>query len=78
MHTDITCASMNRRACVCTSCVSLYKILFHFKAVLWESMILSLLPSHLPYPITILLHHHCAIYAPPPTILFMIYTIQYW
>ena len=36
--------------------VSLYKILFHFKAFLWESMILSLLPSHLqtlPYYNTI-------------------------
>jgi len=36
--------------------VSLYKIVFRFKAFLWESMILSLLPSHLqtlPYHNTI-------------------------
>jgi len=46
--------------------VSLYTILFHFKDFMWESMILSLLPPTCkPYHITILLHHHCAIYAPP-------------
>jgi len=49
--------------------VSLYKILFHFKALLWESIIV-LPPPHptcKAYPAAILLHDHCAIYAPPPT-----------
>jgi len=43
-----------------------YKILSHFKAVLWESLILVLPPSICEaYPIAILLHAHCATYAPP-------------
>jgi len=47
--------------------LGLYKILFRFKAVLWESL-------HPPfickaYPITILLHDHWAIYALLPTLL---------
>ena len=48
--------------------LSLYKILFHFKALLWESITLLLSsPTCKAYPIAILLHDHCAIYAPPPT-----------
>ena len=48
--------------------LSLYKILFRFKALLWESIILVLPPSTCKaYPIAILLHDHCAIYALPPT-----------
>ena len=44
----------------------LYKILFHFKALLWESTILLVPPSTCKaYPIAILLHEHCATYAPP-------------
>ena len=42
--------------------------MFHFKALLWESIILLLPhPSCKAYPIAILLHDHCGIYAPPPT-----------
>ena len=48
--------------------VSLNKILFYFKALVWESIILVLPPpTYKAYPIAILLHAHCAIYAPPPT-----------
>jgi len=48
--------------------VNLYKILFHFKALLWESIILCMPPATCKvYPIAILLHNHCTIYAPPPT-----------
>ena len=60
---------------------SLYKILFHFETLLWESIIF-LLPPPLTckaHPIAIRLHDHCAIYAPPPTTpLCMPYTIHYW
>jgi len=46
---------------------SLHKILFYSKALLWESVIpLWPPPACKPYPIAILLHAHCAIYAPPP------------
>jgi len=48
--------------------VSLYKILFHFTALVWESIILVLLPPTCKaYPIAILLHDYCAIYDPSPT-----------
>ena len=49
--------------------VSLYKILFQFKAVVRESIILLLPPPPTcnAYPIAILMHGHCAIYASPPT-----------
>ena len=48
--------------------LSPYKILFHFKALLWESIILSLPPSSCnAYPIAILLHGFCTIDAPQPT-----------
>jgi len=51
--------------------VSLYKILFHFKALLWESIILLMPPPTCKtYLIAILLQDHCAIYAPPPTLPF--------
>jgi len=46
----------------------LNKILFHFKALLWQSIILLLPPpTYKAYPIAILLHDHCAIHARPPT-----------
>jgi len=46
--------------------VSLHKILFHFKALLWESIVRLLFPPTCKaYPIAIRLHDHCAIYAPP-------------
>ena len=42
--------------------VSLYKILFHFKALLWESIIrLPPPPTCKAYPIALQLHDHCAI-----------------
>jgi len=48
--------------------LSRYKILFHFKASMWESIILVLPPlSCNAYPRAILLHAFCAIYAPQPT-----------
>jgi len=47
--------------------VSFYKILFHFKASLWESIILLSPPTCKAYTIAILLHSYCAMYAPPPT-----------
>jgi len=48
--------------------ISLYKILFHFKALLWEAIIPLLPPStYEAYPSALLWHDHCAIYAPPPT-----------
>jgi len=48
--------------------VGLYKILFHFKASLWQSIILLLPPPPTKaYPIAILLHDHCAIHARPLT-----------
>ena len=48
--------------------ISLHKILLYFKALLWESVILVLPPPTCKaYPISILLHDHCAIYAPPRT-----------
>jgi len=54
---------------------SLNKILFHLKALLWEGVnhpYSSVARLHLrstckAYPIAILLHDHCAIYAPPAT-----------
>ena len=61
--------------------VSLYKILFHFKALLWKSIILLLpLPPHLqslPYCSTIARPLRNT---PPPhrTLLCMPCTIQYW
>jgi len=46
--------------------LSLYKILFYFKASVWESILLLFPhPACKAYPIAILLHGHCAIYAPP-------------
>jgi len=63
------------------SAVSLYKILFHFKALLWESIILLLPPPHnlqRPSP----LQYYCMLFAQytppnrPP--LCMPYTIHYW
>jgi len=46
--------------------LSLYKILLHVKTLLWESIILLLPPPPCKaYPIAILLHDYCAIYAPP-------------
>jgi len=49
--------------------VGLYKMLFHFKALLWSRIILLLPPPPTcnAYPIAIPLHDHCAIYALPPT-----------
>ena len=48
--------------------VSLYKILFYFKTLLWESIIhLPSFPTYKAFPIAILLHNHCATYAAPPT-----------
>ena len=70
--------SMWRYLYICV-CVSPYKILFHFKALLWESLILLLPRSPCKaYPVAILLHANCAIYAPPPTPPCVAYTIQYW
>ena len=59
--------------------LSLYKILFYFKALLCESISLSLPTTTCKaYPIAIPLHDHCAIYAPPPTPPpFMPHTKQY-
>jgi len=58
---------------------SLYKILFHFKALFWESIILLLPPPlhNLPYCHTIArpLRNIRPPRRPPP---FMPYTIQYW
>jgi len=46
------------------SSFSRYKILFRFKALLWESIILVLPPlTCKAYLIAILLHDHCAVYA---------------
>jgi len=48
--------------------VRLYKILFHFKALLWESIILFMPPTTCKaYPIAKPSHDHCSICAPPPT-----------
>ena len=59
--------------------LGLYKILCHCQVLVWESIILSLPPPTCnDYTIAILLHSHCAMYAPPPTPPFMPYTIQYW
>jgi len=45
---------------VATPYVSLYKISFHFKALLWESIIRLLPPPTCKaYPMAILLHDHC-------------------
>jgi len=50
------------------STLSLYKILFRFKALLWEPIILVLPPPTCKaYPIAILLNGHCAICDLPPT-----------
>ena len=47
---------------------SLYKILSHFKDLLWVSIILVLPPPICKaYPIAIPQHDHCAIHARPPT-----------
>jgi len=48
--------------------LSLYKIVLHFQAWLWESIIL-LFPTtnYKAHAIETLLHAHCAIYASPPT-----------
>ena len=60
--------------------ISLYKRLFHFKALLWESIILLLpRPTCKAYPMAIHWYDHCAMYAPPHRpLLSMPYTIQYW
>ena len=51
---------------ICTRRISLYKILFHFTALVWESIILLLPPPTCnAYRVAILLHDYCAIYAPP-------------
>jgi len=59
--------------------LSLYKILFHFKALLWESFHLLLPPPTCkPYPMAKLLHDHRAIYAPhtdPPPVYVIYHTI---
>jgi len=48
--------------------VSLYKILFYLKTVLWESIIiLRPPPTYKAYPIALLLRDHCARYARLPT-----------
>jgi len=48
--------------------ISLYEIWFHFKALLWESIILLLPPPTCnAYSIAIRVHNVCAIYDPPPT-----------
>ena len=48
--------------------LSLYKILFRFSALVWESFILLPPPPTCEaYSTAILLHDHCAVYAPPPT-----------
>ena len=47
--------------------LSLYKILFHLKAVLWSiSSFYCYPPACNAYNIAILLHAHCTIYVPPP------------
>jgi len=48
---------------------SLYKIVLHFKALGWEFASFDPLPPPTckAYPVAILLHNHCTIYAPPPT-----------
>jgi len=45
----------------------LYKILFHLSALVWESNHPLPPPSRNAYPVAILLHDFCAIYAPQPT-----------
>ena len=58
--------------------VSLYKILFRFKALLWVSIILvSPYPTCKVDPIAVLLHDHRAIYAllPTPRLYAVNYTI---
>jgi len=58
--------------------LGLYKILFHFNALLWESTILLWTPSTCKaYPFA-LLHDHCATYDPPTAPPCMPYTIQSW
>ena len=63
----------------CNGQVSLHKILFHLKALLWESFILLLPPSTAK---PTLWHTYCttiAQYTPPHRpLLFTPYTIQYW
>jgi len=57
--------------------LSLYKILFHFEALLWESIMLALPPpppTCNASPIAIQLHDHCVIYAPHRPPLCMPYT----
>ena len=58
--------------------ISLYKILFHFKALWWESILPVAPPTCNAYPIAILLHDLCTIYAPPadpPSVCHTPYTI---
>jgi len=76
--------SSSVRLCVCSFAriyiFSLYKILFHFKALLWESIVLSFTPPPLAKPI--LLQYFCttiAQYTPPYRPPFCKpYTIQHW
>ena len=51
------------------ACFSLYKRVFYFTALLWESIILVLPPPTTckAYPTALLLHDCCAIYDPPST-----------
>ena len=52
-----------------SSRLSLYKILFHFKAVLWSiSSFYCYPPACNAYNIAILSHAHCTIHVPPPTL----------
>ena len=58
--------------------LSLYQTLFHFKALLWESVILVLPPSTCrAHTIALLVHDHRATYPPhTDSPLYMPYTIQ--
>jgi len=48
--------------------ISLYKIVFHFEALLWKSIILVLPPSTcIAHTNAMVLHDYCAVYALPPT-----------
>ena len=50
--------------------LGLYHILFHFKACMWESIILLLPPpTCISRTIAILLHVYCAMHDAPPTLL---------
>jgi len=70
-----SCAKGFRGRARCVVPFSLNKILFHFKALLWESIILSSPPpTCIAHPGAIVLHEYWTVYDSPSDLPFVCYT----